>query len=229
MRSLTMPGAAGVEGVPTGGARMGDTIMDTGEADEAPATSVSSAPRHERTKRRRRRIIGVWAMGVFAVLAAAATVVALLFPNTAERVYGDAQIFVGHVKNQASEIVLDQNPVAHLGVTGGLTQLNWCDGTFTHMQSYTREKVPPIWAAHNNCGGDVVLPLGLGDEIDLIRADGSTETYTVVDIRETSKTWTTTEDLEGIDGDLALQSCYYGRNVMKFIGLSPSNTLSAPR
>lgn len=70
-------------------------------------------------------------------------------------------------------------------------------------------------------------PSGLGDEIDLICTDGSAATYTVVDIRETSKTWTTTKDLEGIGGELALQSCYYGRNVMKFIGLPPSGQLAA--
>lgn len=199
----------------------------TSAGNEAPTTPPDE-DRHRR-RQRSRRIIGVWAMGLFAVFAAAATVIALLFPHTAERVYGSAQNVIGQAKNQASEIVLDQLPIARLGVTGGLTQLNWCNGTFTHMQSYTRENVPPIWAAHNNCGGDVVLPLALGDQIALVRKDGETETYTVVDIRETSKTWTTTKDLEGVEGELALQSCYYERNVMKFIGLSPSNTLSATR
>lgn len=49
------------------------------ESQELPASGA-------RRRKRLRRIIGVWAMGVFAVLAAAAAVIALLFPHTAERV-----------------------------------------------------------------------------------------------------------------------------------------------
>lgn len=43
--------------------------------------------------------------------------------------------------------------------------------------------------------------------------------YEVVDIRHTSKVWSSTDDLVGLRGDLALQSCFYGQDQMKFVGL----------
>ncbi len=87
------------------------------------------------------------------------------------------------------------------------------------MTSYERDGVPPVWAAHNNCGGDIVLPLAIGDEIDLKNADGTVR-YRVVDIRQTPKVWVTTEELVGLQGEVALQSCFYGKGQpMKFLGL----------
>ena len=41
----------------------------------------------------------------------------------------------------------------------------------------------------------------------------------VIDIRYTPKIWATTEDLIGLQGELALQTCFYGEDRMKFIGL----------
>lgn len=141
---------------------------------------------------------------------------ALLWPNQVEQVYGDIQIKVGQLRAQ------NETPVAKLGGSGGKAMVDRCDGTFTEMTSYEREGVPPVWAAHNNCGGDIILPLEIGDEIILDR-HGDEGTYRVVDVRETPKVWVTTAALIGLQGELALQSCFYGGAdvPMKFIGLEP--------
>lgn len=41
------------------------------------------------------------------------------------------------------------------------------------------------------------------------------------DVRNTPKVWPTIDDLVGIEGSFALQTCYYGEDRMKFIGLEP--------
>lgn len=45
--------------------------------------------------------------------------------------------------------------------------------------------------------------------------------YEVVDIRHTPQVWATFEDIEGLNGELALQTCFYGEDKMKFVGLRP--------
>ncbi|WP_025104763.1 hypothetical protein [Microbacterium paraoxydans] len=107
-----------------------------------------------------------------------------------------------------------------LGATGGEAELDRCDQTFTHIVAYGTD-LPPVWAAHNDCGGDVILPWSVGQEITLA-VDGALSTYTIVDARDTRKNGATTDDLTGITGDLVLQTCYYGQDRMKFIGLSPA-------
>lgn len=106
-----------------------------------------------------------------------------------------------------------------LGVTGGQVELDRCDGTFTHTDLYGTTQ-PPVWAAHNNCGGDVILPWETGQEI-AVTLDGVVTTYRVVETRDTPKKGATTADLAGIGGELLLQTCYYGQNRMKFLALEP--------
>ncbi|WP_454860953.1 hypothetical protein [Promicromonospora soli] len=84
------------------------------------------------------------------------------------------------------------------------------------MKSYAHDDVPPVWAAHNSCDGDAILPWETGQNI---RIEGSDQVYEIVDIRYTPKIWATTHDLVGLDGDLTLQTCFYGEDRMKFIGL----------
>ena len=76
--------------------------------------------------------------------------------------------------------------------------------------------MPETAAAHNNCGGDVLLPWDEGQQIQI---EGRDEVYEVIDIRYTSKIWASTDDLVGLQGDLALQTCFYGEDRMKFVGL----------
>jgi hypothetical protein len=159
------------------------------------------------------------ALGVVLLLAGAG-ILAMYFlaPQQTERVYGDLKTSVIQGVDDVRADVFDELPVVRLGATGGIPELDRCDGTFTEMASYEREGVPPVWAAHNNCGGDVALPWEIGQEI---RIEGRDEVYEIVDIRETSKIWSSTSDLVGLGGDLALQTCYYGEDRMKFLGLAP--------
>ncbi len=174
------------------------------------------------THARKRRSAGRVAIGMLGGLLVAGGLstgtAVLVWPDQVEEVYGGIQQDVGEWRVQN----LQEVPLAHLGATGGQTELDYCDGTFTEMRSYRRHDMPPIWAAHNNCGGDVILPVELGDVIDLEQG-GIVNRYNVVDIRETPKVWVTTEALIGLQGDVVLQSCYYGGTdvPMKFIGLDP--------
>lgn len=141
----------------------------------------------------------------------------IAMPQPVERAYGEAKIAVGGTVDSVREEVLGDLPTVKLGVKGGMKELDRCDGTFTEMSSYEHEGVPPVWAAHNNCSGDVLLPWKLGQRIRL----NNGQVYQIVDIRVTKKTWATVDDLVGLGGQLALQSCFYGEDRMKFIGLAP--------
>ena len=142
----------------------------------------------------------------------------LLAPQSVEQAYGAIKVGVAEKVQQVQEEVFEELPTVKLGVSGGQTELDWCDGTFTEMLSYERDGVPPVWAAHNNCGGDVLLPWEMGQRI---RVEGDDQVYEIVDIRYTSKIWSSTADLVGLKGAFALQSCFYGEDRMKFIGLEP--------
>lgn len=143
---------------------------------------------------------------------------ALLAPDMTQRVYGTVKVTASQALASARQQVTGEIPTVRLGVSGDVAELDRCDGTFTEMTSYENDSVPEVWAAHNNCGGDVVLPWDVGQRL---RLEGSDQVYEVVDIRRTAKTWATTDDLVGLDGELALQTCHYGEDRMKFIGLRP--------
>ncbi|MFB8188133.1 hypothetical protein ACFC14_02340 [Microbacterium sp. NPDC055988] len=145
-------------------------------------------------------------------------VVAVVAPERVERAYGATKSTVDAIAAGVRATVLDELPRARLGATGGKAELSRCDDTFTQMASYTRAGVPPVWAAHNNCGGDVILNWQLGDHVILSTAQGDVE-YEVVEVRHVPKTWSSTDDLLGLDGDLALQTCLYGQDIMDFVGL----------
>ena len=100
---------------------------------------------------------------------------------------------------------------------GGKRELDRCDGTFIEMGSYETEGLQPVYAAHNNCKGDVILPLNTGDIVE-VKGRGL---HTITDIRYTKKTWSTTDDIMDMTGDFIVQSCFYGENRMKFMGLTP--------
>jgi hypothetical protein len=174
---------------------------------------VTAAPR-ARTAPTAALVLGIALVAAGAALAVAA----LMAPQAVEKAYGEVKTTVVRQVDQAREDVLAQLPAVTLGVRGGMPELDRCDGTFTEMVSYERDEVPPVWAAHNNCGGDVVLGWKTGQRVHLT---GSDQIYEVTDIRYTSKIWSSTADLVGLGGDLALQSCFYGEDRMKFVGLTP--------
>ena len=201
---------------------MADTLERLMEepAPEEPGTRRARSGR--RKARRRRR--GAWntvltVFGVALLVGGLALGAGTLFaPQTVEQAYGAVKVGVADRVQQVQQEVFEELPTVKLGVSGGQTELDWCDGTFTEMLSYEREGVPPVWAAHNNRGGDVILPWEVGQRI---RIDGSDQVYEIVDITYTSKIWSSTADLVGLGGEFALQSCFYGEDRMKFIGLEP--------
>ncbi len=182
-------------------------------------TSIRPAPpAHARSASpRRRRSMGNAVLGVLGttlVLAGAVILtMSLLTPTTVERGYGQVKAAVNDV---AAEVQL---PAVRLGVEGGQEELDVCDGSFIEMTSYRNTvEVPAVYAAHNNCGGDIVLNWAVGTQFEV---EGQPGTFEVVDVRHTAKHWETTESLIGLQGDFALQSCFYGEDRMQFVGIRP--------
>lgn len=136
-------------------------------------------------------------------------------PDLVSRAAGAVKV---EVERQLQRILTpDELPVIRLGPEGGLIELDLCDGTFTEMVSYRMDGVPPLYAAHNNCGGDILLGWEIGDRV---RIEGSDTVYTVVEERHTPK-WSHIEKLVGMSGEIVLQTCYYGENRMRFLALAP--------
>ncbi len=180
-----------------------------------------------RSKGRRRPLLSALITVVGGLLVAGGLVLATgvaVAPEATEKIYGETKTQVQELGRESLGVVEQtvtgerSYPQVRLGVSGTIRELDRCDGTFTEMTSYEREGVPPVWAAHNNCGGDIILPWEIGTELQL--ADDSI-VYRIVDIRYTSKVWSSTDDLVGLQGSLALQTCFYGEDRMKFIGLQP--------
>lgn len=148
--------------------------------------------------------------GVILTVGVAVLVATIFAPSEVERVYGETKIAIATVQTQASGAL----PHITLGASGDERELDRCDGTFTEMVRYETPGTVPTWAAHNNCGGDVILPWEVGQQLSI---DGVT--YAVVDVRMLPKRVATSEDLVGIQGELTLQTCLYGQQMMKFVGV----------
>ncbi|KQQ62663.1 hypothetical protein [Microbacterium sp. Leaf320] len=112
-------------------------------------------------------------------------------------------------------------PSVRLGASGSAIDLDRCDGTFTEMVDYRQREVPPVWAAHNNCGGDTILPWKEGQRFLV-----GDEEYEVVEVRLLPKYTATPKDLLGMKGELALQTCLYGEPLMSFVGATSVRVLA---
>lgn len=138
-----------------------------------------------------------------------------LAPQEVERVYG-AVVIAAH---QAAQAVSGEPTTITLGAEGSPSTLDRCDGTFTRILAYEETGgVLPTWAAHNGCDGDAILPLQLGDTVN-IEGGEVPGLYRVVDTRQTAKHWASVSELEGMTGDFVLQTCFYGRPHMLFLGV----------
>jgi len=194
----------------------------------AQGVDVGERAEHRAGTRKKSRKAGNIVLGsVGGVLVAGGIALLLgvwLMPDTVEKGYGALKTGYRGTVDKVQEQVFDEYPTVALGVTGDETDLDIaCNAgdtyhTFTIMKSYERDGVPETAAAHNNCGGDVLLPWEEGQKIN-IEGDDMDGLYEIIDIRYTPKIWATTEDLIGLEGDLALQTCFYGEDRMKFIGL----------
>lgn len=168
------------------------------------------------TRRRPRRRIGLLSTSILLVgLGASFLSASVLAPDAVDKVTGDVKVSV--LKTFHEVFAPDELPVIRLGVEGGMVELDRCDGTFTEMVSYRIDDVLPLFAAHNNCGGDVILGWELGQRVTV---EGSDVIYEVVEERHTPK-WSNVEELTGMTGEFMVQTCFYGENKMRFLSLAP--------
>lgn len=181
------------------------------------AGSESSPAPHRRRRRRRGGLLGcsIALVGLGVAFLAAST----FAPALVDKVTGDVKVAV---QKQLHQIVApDELPMIRLGAAGGMVELDHCDGTFTEMVSYRVDEVLPLFAAHNNCGGDVILGWEIGQRVMVA---GSDIVYEVVEERHTPK-WSNVEELVGMSGEFMVQTCFYGENKMRFLALAPVESL----
>lgn len=152
---------------------------------------------------------------VLVVLGVSLVAVSIAAPDAVERVAGGIRVTVGEQMRRV--LTPDRLPEVRLGGEGGMRELDRCDGSFTEMVSYRRDGVPPLFAAHNNCGGDVILGWDVGQRVAVA---GSDVVYEVVEERHTPK-WSDVDRIVGMSGVFLLQTCFYGENRMRFLALTP--------
>jgi hypothetical protein len=133
-------------------------------------------------------------------------------PESVEAAWGS----VRSVVVSAPEALTGALPEIALGISGTAENLDTCDGTFTEMLEYRNPAAPPVWAAHNNCGGDVILPWSEGQRFLI-----GDNVYEVIEVRNLPKFTSSAGDLTGLAGEIALQTCLFGQPVMTFLGASP--------
>ncbi|WP_311259020.1 hypothetical protein [Microbacterium sp. WCS2018Hpa-9] len=168
-----------------------------------------------RDRRPRRRFGLLFASIVLVGLGMSFLSASVLAPDLVDKVTGDLKVSV--LKQFHQTFAPDELPTISLGAEGGMVELDHCDGTFTEMVSYRIDDVLPLFAAHNNCGGDVILGWDLGQRV---MVEGSDVVYEVVEERHTPK-WSNVEALAGMTGDFMVQTCFYGENKMRFLSLAP--------
>lgn len=83
---------------------------------------------------------------------------------------------------------------------------------------YEGHNIQPTIAEHNNCGGAAILELPIGARLQVM-GSGLDGVYEIVDSRDAPQSGTTL-DIQGINGDILAQSCYFNSQYMRFIGLT---------
>lgn len=99
---------------------------------------------------------------------------------------------------------------------GGIEEMDDCAAGFTEMIYYEGLENKTLLSSHNKCGGDIVLPMEVGDHV-IISGD---KEYVITELRDTTKD-TTTSAINNMNGKVILQSCYWHENRMKFVALTP--------
>lgn len=195
-------------------------MLAVDERVEVAPNSTEAQVTRRRARRRRGRARGVLLTLSIASMTIGLTLVGttVFAPEATDRVTGNVKVLV---QEQVQQIVAPGVlPEITLGVEGGMGELDRCDGTFTEMTSYRVPDVLPLYAAHNNCGGDIILGWELGQHV---RIAGSDIVYEVVEERHTPK-WSNVDVLEGMTGEFMVQTCFYGENKMRFLSLAPVST-----
>ena len=165
---------------------------------------------------RRERPIRLWAGGALVVVGLVVAGATMVVPELMDKVAGNLKVTV---EKRASEwIAPGELPQVTLGAEGDTADLDRCTGEFTEMISYRAGGIPPLYSAHNNCGGDIILGWDIGQRV---KVAGSDVVYEVVEERHAPQP-SGAERLEGMSGELILQTCYYGENRMRFVALAPT-------
>lgn len=178
------------------------------------ADAVAAAP----VRRRRGGRVLLLVSVVLVVLGLVLSLASAFAPEAVDRVTGEAKVAIA--TQLRTLFAPDDLPVVRLGDEGQIRDLDDCDGTFTEMVSYRLDGVPPLYAAHNYCGGDAILGWDIGQHV---RVAGSDTVYEVVEERRTVK-WADAHLLQGMRGEFLLQTCFHGQNLMRFVGLEPVDT-----
>ncbi len=177
-----------------------------------------------RARRRLRRAV-LYTLGAGAMALGAATLGLSLFaPHLVERGYGEARA----AANEAALLLAppatangERMPSVRLGDLGSEALMDACDGSFPQLESYAaQDGLQPVYAAHNGCGGDVILPWSVGERVEVVAADGSASVYVVSDFRDVAKFGSSTRDVLGLTGSLLLQTCHWGDPQMRFVALT---------
>lgn len=181
-----------------------------------PTDPVDAHPTSPGRRRLRRGAVQLVLGLVLCVTGAVVLGTSAVAPDAVERIAGSVKVDVQKVARKAIHRG-EYLPEIRLGGEGDLAELDACDGTFTELVSYRSDGVLPLFAAHNNCGGDIILGWDLGQQV---RVEGSDVVYEVVEERHTPR-WSNTERLQGMRGEFMVQTCYYGENRMRFLSLAP--------
>jgi hypothetical protein len=179
------------------------------------------------TSRARRRLLLLLGT-LLAMLSLVLLIAPLVAPQSAEVAIGAARIELdkaGDALTGNGETPTRDGhrklPTVRLGPEGDLSSLASAPRReFIEMADYRMDGVPPVYAAHNIRGGDVILGWSVGDEVNVLALDGTLTTYQVVDERRIPK-HSAVAELRGIRGRIVLQTCFYGVQVIRFLGLEP--------
>lgn len=162
--------------------------------------------------------IAVAAAAGVAVLAAFVLTASVVAPEWTNQMVGDAQVAAEQLVTGAT----GGTPTVVLGGQGGQAEIDRCDGTFVRLAEFAEvHDLQPTYSAHNGCGGNAILPLGIGDVVDVVGEDGVVVQHEVVDVRNVPQRTSTTEDVKGMGGEILVQTCYWDDRTMKFTGLAP--------
>lgn len=191
-----------------------------------PAADSESRPRTPRVRARGRprwrRLMGV--LGAVMIFTGAVVGIAAIFaPEQTESASVSVVAAVRAGVHHAAAAANDGVPTVVLGGAGDAADIDACSGEFIGVQEYLGKPagLQPTFAAHNGCGGDVILDWQLGQHVDVIAPAGDTVRHQVVDIRVVPQFGSTTVDIEGVGGALLLQTCFWVADDMRFVGLSP--------
>ncbi|MFK4788730.1 hypothetical protein [Microbacterium sp. ZW T5_56] len=201
-----------------------DTVSRAIDRDATPAAPIS----RRRTRKKRGRTFTVIS-AVCSVLGVGMIIAAFALPDVTEKVTGAVTVAVtGTYENIRSQVAVITGqpesatlPSVELGPVGtgeaALDGAGWRQ--FIELTDYRVVDIPPVFAAHNNRGGDILLNWEIGQRVYVSDDDGGRGgTYEVAGDRFTPK-WGPVTQLAGMTGDLILQSCFYGEDRMRFVSL----------